>query len=180
MAWTLAEEQALTIAHDHLWCSSIPEKFAFYDSVMTSLFPRRGWVWEQEDWCTYKGITAASAFGDEHLERNLKLAIIGEMLGIGPNQYCIIDSDIPDFEDRLRLILEHLPARKICLYPPRAALGGPFSLPPWDTIGRSICGRPSLEDNLNVTFTHLRQEQEMESEAQGHLIDNRILAPYMD
>ena len=78
----------------------------------------------------------------EHLEKNLKLAIMTEMMGLGPKSYCVMDTHLPDFEICLLRVLKNLPSHKVCLYPPRTSLGGPFLLPPWDTIGRLICARP--------------------------------------
>ena len=83
------------------------------------------------------------------------------MLGLGPREYCVIDTGLPDFEIRLHWLLGHLPARKVCLYPPRTHLEGPFTQPPWNTIGRMICERPSPEDNEMVQIAHAMQEEEI-------------------
>ncbi len=92
------------------------------------------------------------------------------MMGIGPECYCVIASDLPDFEYHLSQVLEHLPSHKVCLYPPRTSLKGPFLLPPWNTVGRMICSRPSWDDDDSVTFSHLMQEEEVDSFVEGCLI----------
>ena len=80
----------------------------------------------------------------------LNLALIREMLDIGPGCYCAINSDLSDFEYRLFQVLENLLSHKVCLYPPRTSFGGPFLLPPWDTIGRMFCG--SLPRSSELDF----------------------------
>lgn len=176
MAWLSNEEQAMFFVRQHLEGSSYASRLDYYRLLREKIFPRRGWVWEHENWDSYRGVTAATVFGNNHLLKNLSLAILGEMLGLGPEKYCIIDSDIPDFESRLLLVLRYLPLQKICLYPPRTTLGGPFSQPPWRAIGETLCACPSPEENDIVGISYFGQVHEMEMEQSGHLINNRTLA----
>ncbi len=168
MAWDSSEEQALTHLHKHLSVASTTLKEDVVFSVQSSLFNwRLGWY--HDYWTTDKGVTVVTVFGDDHLEKNLKLALVKEMVGMAPDHYCVLDSDLPDFEHRLMQVLKHLPSHKVCLYPPRISLGGPFSVPPWDTIGRLICARPSFEDRTSVICNHMFQEDEVDSFVAGFL-----------
>ncbi len=170
MAWTSLEDEACTILRTHLLNQSQEWKEAFYAGLVRTVHPHARWTWEQNNWDTHLGITAVTTYGDEHLESNLKLALIGEMLGLGPQEYCVIDTGLPDFEDRLYRILKHLPARKICLYPPRTHLGGPFTQLPWNTIGRLICARPSPEDNEVVQLAHAMQDGEISMDVESFIV----------
>ena len=70
--------------------------------------------------------------------------MLKEAIGLGTHHYCIIKSYNLDFENLLMLTLLYLPKEKFCIYPEDEALGGPFLYTPWDSIGRRICGRPSI------------------------------------
>ena len=149
MAWTSLEEEALTHLHTHLLVASTTVKEEVLDFVRNALFYWR-LGWDHDYWINNKGLVSVTVFGDAHLERNLKFALVQEMIGMGPNQYCVIDSDLPDFESRLMWVLQNLPSHKVCLYPPRTSLGGSFFVAPWNTIGRLICDRPSPTEDSGV------------------------------
>ncbi len=170
MAWISLEEEACTILRTHLQSRSQDWKEAYYAELVKTVHPHSRWTWDQDNWSTYLGVTAVTTYGDEHLESNLKLAMISEMIGLGPREYCVIDTGLPDFEDRLYRILRKLPSGKICLYPPRTHLGGPFTQPPWDTIGRLICARPSPEDNEIVQLAHAMQDAEITKDVESFFI----------
>ena len=125
MAWTSPEEQTLTHLHEHLFVARPALKSEIVSSVKGSLF-RWTLGWDHEDWTTDRDVTVVTIFGDAHLDRNLKFALVKEMVGMELEHYCVIDSDLPDFEHRLIQVLKYLPSHKVCLYPPRTSLGGPF------------------------------------------------------
>ena len=59
----------------------------------------------------------------------------------GSAKYCIINSSqVPNFEKKLLLLTNYLPHEKMCFYPPKKNLVGPFLRTPWKEIGKSICG----------------------------------------
>ena len=92
------------------------------------------------------------------------------MVGMAPDHYCVIDSDLPDFEHHLMQVLRYLPSLTRCASTlPALLLGAPFSAPPWDTIGRLICARPSFEEKVYVTLSHMIQEDEVDSFVAGFL-----------
>src|SRR3569623_1150289 len=147
MAWETTAEEAYDVILSHL--REHPQVARdFCSKVEGSLLPKiRVGSWEYDDrWmtCLEGKVVIATVYDDDHFEKNLKVAMIKEMVGLGPAQYCVVDGDLDDFEDRLRYLLRFLPSHKVCLFPEHEFLEGPFSLPPWNTIGRLICNRPIL------------------------------------
>ena len=61
---------------------------------------------------------------------NLKLAMLKEIVGLGPQLYCIIRSYNLDFESLLMLVLHYLPIDKFCIYSKNESLRGPFLYEP--------------------------------------------------
>ena len=87
MVWSSPQEQALTLICEHLLCSTDSERGRDLLYVKDFLFTPLWTGWENESWLTEEGVTAVTVFEDEHLDRNLDLALIGEKMGIGPG-YC--------------------------------------------------------------------------------------------
>ena len=168
MAWTSTEEQALTHLHTHLEVAHSTKKEEVLASVHGTLFDWR-LGWDHDYWMTDKGLTSVTVFGDNHLVKNLNYAVVKEMLGMGPDRYCVIDTHLPDFEHRLLRVIKNIPSHKVCLYPPRTSLGGPFSVAPWDTIGRLICARPSPTEDSGVQLCHVLQEDLVDDFVAGFL-----------
>ena len=83
---------------------------------------------------------------------NLILVVLKEMVGLGPQFYCIICSCNFDFGLFLMLTLHYLPKEKFSMYPEEETLRGPFLYTPWDTIGRMICGRPSISIDCYLAY----------------------------
>ena len=73
--------------------------------------------------------------------------MILEMLGLGPQIYCILTNWMLFFEQRLLFLINYLPHHKMCLYPPRVILGKPFLHSPWREIGYSIRNRHLILKN---------------------------------
>ena len=91
----------------------------------------------------------------------LKLAMLKETIGLGPQYYCVIHSYNLDFESLLMLILHYLPKDKFCIYPEDESLRGPFLYEPWKILGQRICNQPtiSLERYLAYLEHHARSIQ---------------------
>ena len=53
----------------------------------------------------------------ENVLSNLKLAMLKEIVGLGPLYYCVIKSYNLDFESLFMLVLHYLPKEKFCIYP---------------------------------------------------------------
>ena len=63
------------------------------------------------------------------------------MMGLGPMKYCIVYNEMPNFFKRLLLLINYLPQKKMCFYPPQVILEPPFDHSPWREIGEAICSR---------------------------------------
>ena len=74
----------------------------------------------------------------ENVLSDLKLAMLKEIVGLGPQYYCVICSYNLDFESFLMLIMHYLPKDKFCIYPKDESLRGPFLYEPWKILGQRI------------------------------------------
>ena len=97
----------------------------------------------------------------ENVLSNLKLAMLKEIVGLGPQYYYVIHSYNLDFEPLLMLVLHYLPKDKFCIYPKDESLRGPFLYEPWKILGQRICNRPTifLERYLAYLEYHARSDQ---------------------
>ena len=91
-----------------------------------------------------KTMTCIRTYGYVYLYCNLKIAMIKEGLGIGPERYCIVFNRRPTFYSKLKLLMCYLPREKMFLYPSGVRLEGPFLHEPWLSRGRQICSNPSI------------------------------------
>ena len=98
----------------------------------------------------------------ENVLSNLKLAMLKEIVGLGPQYYCVIHSYNLDFESLLMLILHYLPKDKFCIYPENESLRGPFFNEPWKILGQRICNQLtiSLERYLSYLEYQARSVQQ--------------------
>ena len=78
------------------------------------------------------------------LYNNLRVAMIKEVVGLGPQRYCIVVNQDPTFYSKLKLVMAYLPHSKMFLYPAGSRLEGPFLQEPWLSRGRTLSSRPSL------------------------------------
>ena len=67
--------------------------------------------------------------------------MIQEMMGLGLMKYCIVYNEMPNSFQRLLLLINYLPQKKMCFYPPQVILEPPFDHSPWREIGEAICSR---------------------------------------
>ena len=92
-------------------------------------------------WTTMGEGTFVTMWDEEHLLSNIRFAMIQELMKTRPAKYYIINSQVPNFESKLLLLTNYLPHEKMCFYPPKNDLVGPFLRTHWKEIGKSICGR---------------------------------------
>ena len=91
--------------------------------------------------------------GHVSLLNNLRVAMLKEAVGMGPQRYCIFFNRAPEFYSKLKLIMTYLPKEKMFLYPAIAKRGGPFLQEPWLSRGDAIRSRPSLTfDEYHANF----------------------------
>lgn len=106
-------------------------------------------------WVTHWGVTYITMWDNEHLLRNIKFAMMMEILGIGPHKYCIVTNIIPNFEKKLMLLMAYLPRQKLCFYLPMFVLHEPFQRPPWRDWGMMVSHRQvNFKNPLVQTIYH--------------------------
>ena len=92
-------------------------------------------------------------FGEYYLLHNIRVAMLKEVMGLGPQRYCIVFNRASHFYSKLKLIMSSLPQEKMLLYPAGARLKGPFLHEPWLSRGRALCSRPTITiDEYNASF----------------------------
>ena len=57
--------------------------------------------------------------------------MLKEVVGLGPQQYCIVFNCASNFYSKLNMIMVYLPLEKMVLYQAQESLGGPFLHEPW-------------------------------------------------
>ena len=93
--------------------------------------------WDPRDWRIWKlnpskDMMAIHTLGCQLLLNNLKITMLMEVVGPGPQRYCIIYFSNPEFYNKLKLILSFLPQERMFLYPGTASrLEGPFLQEQW-------------------------------------------------
>ena len=91
-------------------------------------------------------------WGPRDFVDNLRIAMLMEAVGLGPQRYCIcFDDSDEDFSDdhleyyrRLQLVLYALPQERMFIYPAGGTLRGPFLHEPWLSRARAIQSHPSI------------------------------------
>ena len=69
---------------------------------------------------------------------NLRIAMLMESVGVGPQRYCICFDPSSDTYRKLKLFLYSLPQEKMFIYPANARLEGPFWHEPWLSRAKAI------------------------------------------
>ena len=86
---------------------------------------------------------------------NLRIAMLMELVWVGPQQYCICFDPYLDTYRKLKLLLYSLPQEKMFIYPANARLESPFLYEPWLSRAKAIHARPSLiEEKYVGNFVH--------------------------
>ena len=71
-------------------------------------------------------MTCIDLLASPYLLGSLRIAILKEIIGIGPQRYCVYFLEGAEICCRLQLIMTYLPHEKMFLYPGKARLRGPF------------------------------------------------------
>ena len=78
-----------------------------------------------------------------------------ELVGVGPQHYCICFDPSPYTYRKLKFWLYSLPQEKMFIYPADARLEVPFLHEPWLSRAKAIQSRPSLtRDEYVANFVH--------------------------
>ena len=72
------------------------------------------WIWRtrtNDMWKSNesKDMICIQLFGQHLLLQNLKIAMLKEAAGVGPQQYCIFFNSAPSFFSKLKMIMAYLP-----------------------------------------------------------------------
>ena len=78
------------------------------------------------------------------LMNNIKLALLKEIMGLGPKRYCLIRNRTPRFYTHVGLVLQYLPRHKMFIFLRNKNRRSIFGREPWLTWWNTICKRPSL------------------------------------
>ena len=138
MAWASREEEAMDIIGNHMGIMRLEKKKELSEIYSKLVFPRQGLDWTDVKLTTQWGVTFVTMWDEEHLIKNIKFAMLQEMMGLGPMKYCIVYNEMPNFSSRLLLLINYLPQKKMCFYPPRFFLDTPFDHSPWREIREAI------------------------------------------
>ena len=139
MVWESCEEEAMNVVGKHMREMRIEKKKGLSELYSQLIFPRQGQGWTNVKWTTHWGVTFVTMWDEGHLIKNNQFAMIQEMMGLGPMKYCIVYNEMPNFFKRLLLLINYLPQKKMCFYPPQVILEPPFDHSPWRVIGEAIC-----------------------------------------
>ena len=86
---------------------------------------------------------------------NLCIAMSMELVGVGPQHYCICFDLSLDTYKKLKLLLYSLPQEKMFIYLANARLEGPFLHEPWLSKAKAIQSCPSLtREEYVASFVH--------------------------
>ena len=81
-------------------------------------------------------------WGPDDLIDNLRIAVLMEAVGLGPQRYYICFDDSSDDSSKyyrmLQLVLYALPQERMFIYPAGSILRGPFLHEPWLSRARAI------------------------------------------
>ena len=159
MAWASQEEEDLHHIGQHMGVMEVEKRRELSDLYTRLIFPRQNHTWSDIKWTTLWGVTFITIWDNEHLLTNIWFAMLQEQI-MGPRNYCILTNWMPNFESRLLLLIKYLPHKKMCFFPPRFALRGPFLCSPWREIGDEISMRSlRLKNPLVCTLYYSQQFQ---------------------
>ena len=153
MAWESKGEEGRETVWSYVLQLNCDQQETLHRIYGLKISPFRG------EWKTMDGLTFVNLRNCENVLNNLSLAVLKEMLGMGPWQYCIVRSYNREFESFLILALHYLPRNKICMYPSDETLLGSFLYLPWRDIGRRICSQPSISVDTYMDYLTWRARE---------------------
>ena len=158
MAWASKEDEVLDIVGKQMGVMSLEKKKELSESYSRHIFPQQGLNWTDVQWTTHWGVTFVTLWDEEHLMKNIRNAMLMEMMGIGPMKYCIVFNEMPNFFSRLLLLFLYLPYKKMCFYPPRFSFDPPLDHSPWREIGEAMRSRRFyLKNSIFCTVYYTQQ-----------------------
>ena len=158
MAWASKEDEFLDIAGHQMRVMSFERKRELSESYSKHIFPQQGLNWTDVQWTTHWGVTFVTMWDEEHLMKNIRYAMLMEMMDIGPMKYCIVFNEMPNFFSRLLLLFLYLPYKKMCFYPPRFSFDPPFDHSPWREIREAMRSRWFYLNNFVFCMIYYTQQ----------------------
>ena len=146
MAWTTPGEEIRTTLLNYTTRLSLERKTELKNIYGKAINPFWG------EWTTPNQVIFVNLRNQENVLSNLKLAMLKELVGLGPHYYYVIKYYNFDFESLLMFVLHYLPKDKFCIYPEEETLEGPFLHSPWDILSRRICAGPSISINHYLAY----------------------------
>ena len=127
----------------HLQQTNEETRRAFAERYERRLFPLPQITTAQTMWRSHCNIVRVTLWGRDHFRNNVRVAMVCEALGLGPQYYCIMRSYHPGFAEWVFLLIQFLPHSKMYLYPHFGLpLRGPFDYSPCTReIREAICQR---------------------------------------
>lgn len=126
------EDHMLSIVMNHLQSTSLHVRLATVERFTHCVFPEGPFISKRYNmWPTWGCITRIGFWGEKHVSKNVKVAMLKEKLGLGPKYYWIVRLESPRFASRIFWLMRMLPREKFCVVPGGALLGGPFKSPRW-------------------------------------------------
>ena len=153
---TPGRSQALREVSQYLGVRGSDRALRLEERAYRSLFGRYG----RDNWrywaiSPFRDMLAIRlVWGRDDVLENLRIAMLLEAVGQGPQRYCIcfddsdedFSDDHPEYYRRLQLVLYALPQERMFIYPAGGTLRGPFLHEPWLSRARAIQSRPSITD----------------------------------
>ena len=130
MAWMSLEEEAMDAIGKHMRVMRLEKKREVSKLYSKLIFPKQGQNWTDVKWTTHWGVTFVTMWDEEHLIKNIQYAMIQEMMGLRPMKDCIVYNEVPNFFSKLLLLINYLPQKKMCFYPPCFFFDAPFDHSP--------------------------------------------------
>ena len=106
MPWESLEEEAMKIISKHMHEMRIEKKKELNELYSGLIFLRQGQDWTDVKWTTHWGVTFITMWDEEHMIKNIKFAMIQEMMGLGPMKYCIVYNEMLNFFKRLLFLIK--------------------------------------------------------------------------
>ena len=104
MTWESTKEQVMQVIKQHMTGMSLSKKetlVKYYAKAFFNLREQEGYSYVR--WITSHGVILVTMWDEEHLLNNLRLAMVKEIMEVGPTKYCIINNLMPNFESKLLL-----------------------------------------------------------------------------
>ncbi len=156
MSWDSQEEIVCQRLKDYVVSLKPEEKKKLGDAYERTLSPHFG------KWTTMNDLTFVILRQRQNVLDSISLALLKEMIGLGPLRYCVVRSYNQEFESLLMLALHYLPKGKFCMYPEEETLAGPFLHSPWSRLGKDICSRPTIPIEVYIAYLALAAKESVQ------------------